>query len=394
MDQGGDNDPMGMSLLLNDVMEKRPNASSMPQRLNDIDQVINQIEIGSDGDLDGDNNDGDDIGIDEDDGEDDGDYGDGDEDDGDDDESMAKGARPRQHSYHAPPKIDPMIEINQKKEILYQFDRLMKNGHKLPRQFNLSSDLHEMRAELERIQRDKSIDAAVAFQRKGMLSLVSIIEWLNLKFFPNAVQLSGWSQQIQDTSEYDELFEELYVKYIKNGKRIPVEIRLIFTFVMGAFLCHMNNTMFKNMPELQQVMKQNPKIMRDMAGAVMNSAVESNSPGKEGANPLMGSLAGLMSNLFTGGSGMFGNAPSPPPPPPTQAPFNQSNYMPSTQPKMRGPVGFSQMMEDIGSLKPPQPSARIETFSTASDSDISELKDGSISGSYVSRRGNRRVLNL
>lgn len=383
-------DPMGMALLLD-----APAAQTKTSSHRDIDKVINAIEVGSDDDSDEWEEEGVELskegGGANDDDEDEDDDGDAEEYDDSvymDDGGGVAGNREPMHiteqTQYRMPRVDPNVELNEKKELMYQFERLAKKGLNMPRQFNMASDVNEMRAELERLQRDRSMDAAVAAQKKGLFAIVTIIEWLNKTWFPNKVKLSGWAQFVQDDIDaYDELFEEIYVKYSKNGKlKIPVEVRFIFMVVTGAVMCHMSNTVFRNMPEVQETLKKNPKMMRDMAGMAMGMAAKSNAPDQEGANPLMGSIAGLLSNMMGAFGGSSPAPANPHPPPPMQ-------YQQADPPKMRGPQGFDQMMKDIGSMKPPQPSARIETFSTVSDSEISEL-----SGSHISRRGRRRVLNL
>lgn len=367
---------MGISLLLDDVVKKPPQVAAAntggDKGVRDIDKVISSIENGRKVS----------VGSDDDEECDDDEYG---EDSGTDAQSDG-GEESSYGGSQKAPYVDPQIEINEKKEILYQFDRLAKKGYALPRQFNMSSDINDMRAELERVKRDRAVDNSIGMQRKILMMLVTGIEQLNKTFFPNKVKLDGWGRQVQeDISEYDEIFEELYDKWKIKGK-MPAEIRLLLAFAGGAVMCHLSNTLFKDtLPGMDQVLRQNPRLMKDMAAATMGMAADANSPDKEGANPMLGSLAGLMSNFF-GGAG-------------EQQPHQQQPRRrdPPPPPKMRGPTGFDQIMQDIQRKNNNSNSARIETFSTASDSEISELREDAMSGasgSVISGGRKQRILNL
>ena len=80
-------------------------------------------------------------------------------------------------------------EMTEKKEILYQFDRLRSKGVKVPYDFNMNSNIHEMRSSYERIKREREIDASVRFQRKMMMGFVTGCEFLNTRYNPFSVEL-------------------------------------------------------------------------------------------------------------------------------------------------------------------------------------------------------------
>ena len=118
--------------------------------------------------------------------------------------------------------------IREKQELLYQFDRLEKKGIKLPRKFNMSSNLEDMKAEYARLKKDKDVDAGVRFQRRMLMAFASGVEFLNERFDPFDIKLSGWSEKIHDDiDDYDEIFEELYDKY-KGKANVAPELKLLF----------------------------------------------------------------------------------------------------------------------------------------------------------------------
>ena len=123
-----------------------------------------------------------------------------------------------------------------------------------------------MQTELDRINNDKKADASIKFQRKALVACVTGVEFLNTKFDPINARLDGWSESVNDgIDEYDDIFEELHEKYKGDSKTAP-EIRLLMSLAGSAFMFHLTNTMFKSsLPGLDQVMKQNPDLMRQFA---------------------------------------------------------------------------------------------------------------------------------
>lgn len=156
-------------------------------------------------------------------------------------------------------------EMTEKKEILYQFDRLRSKGVKVPYDFNMNSNIHEMRSSYERIKREKEIDAAVRFQRKMLMGFVTGCEFLNTRYNPFSVELDGWSEQVHESvDDYDDIFEELHDKYKDSGSNMAPELRLLISLGGSAFMFHLTKKMFSNsrLPKVEEVLQNNPELMR------------------------------------------------------------------------------------------------------------------------------------
>lgn len=256
-------------------------------------------------------------------------------------------------------------DIKEKQELLYQFNRLARKGVRLPSTFTLESDLNEMREEYERLMRDYDIDKSVAFQRKMVMATVTGIEFLN-PF--STVKLEGWSEHVHDElNQYDDIFEELHDIY-KGKAKIRPELRLLMSLAGSAIMFHLSNTLFKQcMPGLDQVLKQNPALMKQVMSAAMNTMTDNATDQQQAGKPGGGITAGLakMMSAFMGNK-PTSQAPAPPPP---------------QQPKMRGP-GFDDfnMRDDVNN---------IETFSVV-DEDDGEV---SLSNFSISSKRNK-ILNL
>jgi hypothetical protein len=156
-------------------------------------------------------------------------------------------------------------EMTEKKEILYQFDRLKSKGVKVPYDFNMNSNIHEMRSSYERIKREKEIDSAVRFQRKMLMGFVTGCEFLNTRYNPFSVELDGWSEQVHESvDDYDDIFEELHDKYKDSGSNMAPELRLLISLGGSAFMFHLTKKMFSNshLPKVEEVLQNNPELMK------------------------------------------------------------------------------------------------------------------------------------
>jgi hypothetical protein len=142
-----------------------------------------------------------------------------------------------------------------------------------------------------------------------MMAIINGVEFLNNRFDPFDVKLDGWGEQINENiNDYDEIFSELHEKYKSKATMAP-ELKLLFQLGGSAMMVHMTNTMFKSaMPGMDDILKQNPELMRQFQTAAVNSMAGSN-PG----------FSGFMSGV-TGGEPQVPPGRGPPQPMATQGP--------------------------------------------------------------------------
>jgi hypothetical protein len=221
-------------------------------------------------------------------------------------------------------------EVTQEKQdYLYKFKRLQHSGISPSEQFSMNSDLNIMREEYDRLKKLRDLDSSIKFQKKMLMAAVTGIEFLNDKFDPFDVQLSGWGETINEgLGDYDEVFEELHEKYKSKAKVAP-ELRLMFMLGGSAFMFHLQQTMFKSsIPGMGDIMKQNPDLMKQFAQAAMSSATGGGMGGGGGGggggmSGLFGGMGGGMGGMG-GGMGGMGGGP-------------QTPQSPNMRPEMRGP---------------------------------------------------------
>jgi hypothetical protein len=206
-------------------------------------------------------------------------------------------------------KLSKEEMIREKFKYLRKLEALEKKGVELSKKYSMDSSLQEMMGEYETIMEERSKRNSVKFQGNMLMAIINGIEFLNNKFDPFDVKLDGWSEQVQENlTEYDDIFGELHEKYKSKASMAP-ELKLLFQLGGSAMMVHMTNTMFKSsMPGMDDILRQNPDLMRSFQNAAVNSMAQTN-PG----------FSGFMSNVVNGelptNRGM-----GPPPPLATQGP--------------------------------------------------------------------------
>ena len=228
-------------------------------------------------------------------------------------------------------RLTPQDIKNEKIDLLYKFKKLEGQGIRATMNYNMNSHLEDMRNEYIKLKKQREIDNSIKFQRKMLMACVTGLEFLNNRFDPFSVQLDGWGESVNENlNDYDEIFEELNEKYGGGGDMAP-ELRLLFTLAGSAFMFHLSNTMFKSsIPGMDDVLQQNPELMKQFAEAAvgsMNKDPQQGMPGQqqqqqrpppEPPNPLAammglgggggGNPLGGMMNMMMGGGGMSGGS--------------------------------------------------------------------------------------
>ena len=212
---------------------------------------------------------------------------------------------------------DPEAEKKEKGDYINKLQRLEQKGYPVARKFTMDNTLDEVKTEYFRLVDARQLEMSIKFQRQMMIGAVTGMEWLNGRFDPFDLHLDGWSESVHENIEdFDEIFEELYDKYKDKGKMSP-EIQLVMKLAGSGFMCHVSNTFFRSkMPSMDDVLRKNPELARQMAAAAAQQA----GPGFGnfiGAS--LGVQPGGQGPIFPGNGGPIGPNPSSVEPPITQA---------------------------------------------------------------------------
>jgi hypothetical protein len=161
---------------------------------------------------------------------------------------------------------------DEKADLLNKISRLSKKGVATSARLTIYSDIDEIRTEYKRMTYGIEVDRSVKFQRRMLVACVTGLEFLNDKFDPFDLELNGWSQNMmENVDDYDGVFEDLYNKY-KTKVNVAPEVKLMLMVGGSAMMFHLTNSMFKAaVPNVSQVVRQNPDLMRNMVDAVQRS---------------------------------------------------------------------------------------------------------------------------
>ena len=253
------------------------------------------------------------------------------------------------------PQVSYEERKKEKFDLLCNLERFEKRGIRLSKHFTMDSEYEEMKREYDRINNGREIERSVRFQKKMLVAFVTAIEFLNNKFDPADIKLDGWSESVHENLEdYDDIFEELHEKY-KSKASLPPELRLILMLGGSGFMFHLTQTLFKSsLPGIGDIMKQNPDLMKQFAGAAASS-MKSSEPG----------LGNLMGDLMGGGRGQ-----------------GQGRDV-HARPEMRGPPNLDDILNNANANA--NTNINIDAVSNYSESDLDNVK-----GIEIKRRSRAR----
>jgi hypothetical protein len=266
------------------------------------------------------------------------------------------------------------VVMREKYEMLRKFERLSKLGVPMRKRFTLESSMEEMKLELEFIRREKSMDATIKQFSEWFVTGMSAMEWgsknvMMMRAF--GLQLDGLSEAAQmNVADLEDDFEELYDLYGENMKMHPL-VRIPLRTCMMIYMVHLTNQMAQKapIPNIQDIMRQNPDIARSLAAASMQAQTQqmrgtaSVPPPQNAPNPLAGLMSFMQQTVPSGPPpnivpkqpaenkpirvGAIRKPAPPPAPAPAPAPV-----------EMRPPPNIDDLLKDINSnAKPATPKA-------------------------------------
>jgi hypothetical protein len=204
-------------------------------------------------------------------------------------------------------------EIQKRKlKLLCDFDKLRSKGVKVMKQYNMSSDYEEMKNEYDILISNKRINDSIKWQRRFFVTLASGLEtFTRSSYNPLDFELTNFGSEVSDDIEsYDDIFEELHLKYVGEGGNYPPELRLVFKMGTTAAWCMYQQKIManSNVPDFNRIMKDNPQLNQQFKQASMNAYQKMNT----GEAASMGKfMSGMMGNQQTDGPPLYdGGAPS------------------------------------------------------------------------------------
>ena len=162
----------------------------------------------------------------------------------------------------------PRTILREKRKLLFKLRRYEKKGFKLSSKFSINTPLEEIQCEYETIRKEANLEQSMKVSKNILISVCSVLEFMNNKFDPMDIVLDGWSEEVNEDVEngdYDEVLEDLYDKYADAIEMGP-ELKLLMMIGGSAVKFHLTHTILKTIiPGAETLLKQNPGLMNDIA---------------------------------------------------------------------------------------------------------------------------------
>ena len=264
-------------------------------------------------------------------------------------------SRYREKERESPEEID-----RQKRALLILFEKLEKKRVYIPKKFTMDSNLDEMRYEYEKLKSMHDAEAATKMYGDVLKAFVSGAEYVNDHYNPFKLDLKGWSEGIHaNIEDYDDVFEELHMKYSKRLS-MPPEVKLLGMVVGSGILTHVTNRLFKNAPvDYNEIMRDNPDLRKQFQAASLAKASKQSS------------VIGDAFNMF---SKIGGNLPRNDF---ARSNTNQENSTPVQRTEMRRPTNFDDILNTCQNN--PSPNMAFKNHAPVHNDDDDEIKTANLS---------------
>ena len=138
--------------------------------------------------------------------------------------------------------LTPQQEELEKRKLLFALYRYQaKNNVQLPEPMGIHSSLEDIRTAVDFCRRETRMDSAVKMSKQVLVTICAGLEFLNEKFDPFDIYLTGWSETVKENEdEYNEVLGELYEKY-QDKVEVSPEMKLVMMVAGGAFSYHLIN---------------------------------------------------------------------------------------------------------------------------------------------------------
>jgi len=158
-----------------------------------------------------------------------------------------------------------------KLNVLRQLGELAQKGVKLSDNYSMNSDYKRMVYELELHKSIRNKYIGVKWMSKLLVDVLWGVEHLNGSLNPFDIDLQGWSDQVNnDIDNYTDVLGELYEKYMKSGKSLPPELKLISMLGMSAIQFHVSKRIVGGFNLNNNITEQQRNELRRQAAAERN----------------------------------------------------------------------------------------------------------------------------
>jgi hypothetical protein len=187
------------------------------------------------------------------------------------DDSQSKNDDTEQNYYHggenesSDNKMSKEEIMLEKLKYLRLLAELQGLGIKISQNYNLNSDLEQMKNEYNLHREIRLKRNSVNLMKDGYLTIIKSLETLNASYDPFNLDLDGWSEIVaSDTSDYCEVFGEIYEKYNKPGRGFAPELRLLLLMTGSAMSVQIAKSISGGGPKNIEKMLDNPEVLESL----------------------------------------------------------------------------------------------------------------------------------
>jgi len=215
--------------------------------------------------------------------------------------------------------INPYYLLDEKQKRLKRLEvygQLMelktKHGVKLSKEYSINSEYEEMEMERDFHFNVRNKKNGVHLAKSFLLNGIQAAEFLNDRYNPFKFRLNGWHDHMATTADdFDEVLAELYEKYKGSGKKMEPEVRLILMIIFSGFTFHASQVLSKNIPGLDEAIKNNPSLLGKLQNTVYASMAKD--PEQEKKNEINAKQQEMYQKMQQFKQTQQNQSPSPPP---------------------------------------------------------------------------------
>ena len=206
------------------------------------------------------------------------------------------------------PKVKMTREelMRAKRSELTKLEKLIKRGGQACKEYSMADTYDDIKEECLRVEEEVNLEKGIRNQRNWLIQFANGLEYFSENIYnPLGLQLEGFSENVSENiSQYDEVFEKLYIKY-KDRLDYPPEIELLMMFLGSAAMFHFSKAVINKanaqVPGFNDVINSNPNLKREYEATAMKIASEKGQGtdiaqktsglfGKSGFNNVLGGL--------------------------------------------------------------------------------------------------------
>ena len=170
---------------------------------------------------------------------------------------------------HLPdPEAQARVLQKERDDLLFKLDCLRKQGVELPKKFNHTSSIEEMRSVYDRFHRSQQMDSGLQITRKLLIGFTGLIEWSNHRFDPCGAKLDGWSTNIMaNVEDFDHALLRIWERYGSAMGDINPILELVFAVAMSGVMYHFTQQHIESELRNQEVDREDPAYLAEVQRA-------------------------------------------------------------------------------------------------------------------------------